>query len=327
MGELADRRTDTKARLLKLREDLDQAEERCSGKACVYATGSFGRGEASAHSDLDLFIVGKVNREGERLLKRLDEICIKADLIEVTRKLAIQDFSGDGKYLEFYTAQGFTKTLGTPEDDVTNTFTARLLLLLESCPLLESAVYEDVTGDVIAAYWRDYEDHKGDFIPACLANDILRLWRTFCVNYEAGTERQPDPAKAKGKLKNYKLKHSRLLTCYSALLYLLAVYNNQNTVAPSDAVAMIRKTPTERLQWLLSEPGLVDTRPKIARLLEQYESFLRATNAPEPDLIKRFLDKSTSREYITSAYAFGDTVFEVLASIGGGSRFHRLLVV
>jgi hypothetical protein len=52
----------------------------------------------------------------------------------------------------------FTKTLGTPEDDVTNTFTARLLLLLESCSLVEEAVYKEVIEEVIAAYWRDYED-------------------------------------------------------------------------------------------------------------------------------------------------------------------------
>ncbi len=327
MGELADRRTATRDQLSTIRKELGEAATRCSGKACVYATGSFGRCEASRHSDLDLFIVGKVDESGDRLLNRLDEICIKADLIEVTRRLGIPEFSGDGRYLQFHTVRDFTKALGTPEDDVTNTFTARLLLLLESCPLLEPGVYSDVIGEVVAAYWRDYEDHKSTFMPAFLANDILRLWRTFCVNYEARTERQPEPLKAKGKVKNYKLKHSRLLTCYSAVLYLLAVYNMQRTVSPDDAVAMIRRSPTERLEWLLAEPDLADMRPDIVRLLEQYDSFLRVTNAPEEDLVKQFLDKSKSREYVDSAYAFGDTVFKVLQGIGGGHRFHRLLVV
>ena len=192
MGELVDRRIDTDARILTLRTELRETEERCARKACVYATGSFGRREASQHSDLDVFIVGKVDDNSERLLKRLDEICIKADLIEVTRKLAIPEFSGDGRYLEHYTVRELTGTLGTPEDDVTNTFTARLLLLLESCPLLEPTVYTDITGQVIAAYWGDFEDHKMDFMPAFLANDILRLWRTFCVNYEARTTSVPD---------------------------------------------------------------------------------------------------------------------------------------
>jgi hypothetical protein len=55
---------------------------------------------------------------------------------------------------------------------------------------------------------------------------------SLCVTYEAGTKREPDEKKAKGKIKNYKLKHSRLLTCYSGLLYLLAVHNHRNTVFP-----------------------------------------------------------------------------------------------
>ena len=84
-------------------------------------------------------------------------------------------------------------------------------------------------------------------MPAFLTNDILRLWRTFCVNYEAGTEREPEDKKAKGKLKNYKLKHSRMLTCYSAILWLLAIYAKKNSVSRDDAFAMTGMTPTERL--------------------------------------------------------------------------------
>ena len=331
MGELDNRRSGTASRVDQLRSQLRAAEELADGKACVYATGSFGRGEASLYSDLDLFIVGKTattaTGSSESLLKRLDEICIKADLIEATRKLGIPDFSGDGRYLVHYSVYDFTKTLGTPEDDVTNTFTARLLLLLESRPLLGAATYRDVTEDVIAAYWRDFEDHKSSFIPAFLANDILRLWRTFCVNYEARTERVPDEEKAKGKLKNYKLKHSRLLTCYSALLYVLALYRRQKTVSPQDAMGMITLTPTERLEWLLNQRDLDHAHNAVRDLLAKYENFLKVTNAEEKELVRRFMDKSTSQGYLKDAYEFGDLVFHVLNSIGEGNRFHRILVV
>jgi hypothetical protein len=109
-----------------------------TGKPASTQHGSFGRWEASEHSDLDLFIVGK--RDGQpksdgkegSLLTRLDEICIKADLIEATRALKIPEFSGDGQYLTHYSVDEFTKTLGTPEDDVANTFTARLLLRVDA---------------------------------------------------------------------------------------------------------------------------------------------------------------------------------------------------
>jgi predicted nucleotidyltransferase len=333
VGELSERRAQTESRIKILRERLTLAETIASGKACVYATGSFGRGEASTFSDLDLFILGKRNgklgpdgKEGS-LLKRLDDIRIKAELIDVTRELKIPEFSGDGRYLIHYSVDDFTKTLGTPDDDVTNTFTARLLLLLESCPLVEDSVYSEAVEDVIVAYWRDYEDHKTSFMPAFLANDILRLWRTFCVNYEARTERAPELEKAKGKVKNYKLKHSRMLTCYSAILVLLAVFERQKTVSPSDAVEMIKLTPTGRLEWLIGQQHLASARSTIEDLLRQYEVFLKTTNVEEAELIRQFQAKQLSRDYLDAAYKFGDLMFAALNQIGGNNRFHRLLVV
>ncbi len=204
MNELESRRSSTEQRLSALRSLLVGAEARANDKACVYSTGSFGRGEASAHSDLDLFIVGRdaqgapnSEKKPRSQLRRLDEICIKAELIHATKRLGIPDFSGDGEYLGHYSISDLIETLGTRQDDMSNTFTARLLLLLESRPLVGDAVYREVVEEVVSAYWRDYEDHKDDFVPAFQTNDILRLWRTFCVNYEAGTDREPPEKKLK----------------------------------------------------------------------------------------------------------------------------------
>jgi hypothetical protein len=192
---------------------------------------------------------------------------------------------------------------------------------------VEDSVYSEVVEEVIAAYWRDYEDHKTSFMPAFLANDILRLWRTFCVNYEARTERAPELEKAKGKVKNYKLKHSRMLTCYSAILVLLAVFEQQKTVSPSDVVEMIRMTPTGRLEWLIRQQHLASARSTIQDLLAQYEIFLETTNIEEDDLVRQFQTRQLSRDYLDAAYKFGDLMFAALNQIGGNNRFHRLLVV
>ena len=240
MDFLKNRRKIVNSHLGKLTKKLGKARNLAEGKACVYLIGSYGRGEASKYSDLDLFIVGR-GTKNERELKNLDEILIKAELIEATRKLGFPEFSGDGEYLTHYTVDDLVDTLGTRDDDKTNTFTARLLLLLESRPLLEDEIYSNVISEVIAAYWKDYESHESEFVPAFLVNDILRLWRTFCVNYEARTKKKnekPDE-KANRKLKNYKLKHSRLLTCYSALVYLMAVMAERGTVSQNDAMHMV----------------------------------------------------------------------------------------
>ena len=336
MDERRKRHTFTLEKIAALRGLLSDAEMRAEDKACVYATGSFGRNEASAHSDLDLFIVGRDSiggvqqeRKFRSALRRLDEICIKADLIHATKALQIAEFSGDGEYLGHYSISELTETLGRREDDVSNTFTARLLLLLESQPLIGSSVYSDVVQEVIYAYWRDYEDHKDDFIPAFLTNDILRLWRTFCVNYEAGTAREPVERKAKGKLKNYKLKHSRMLTCYSAILFLLGRYAVYGTVSPDTALEMANFSPTKRLEHLLQEQKLNKAHRTITKLLRQYDKFLGATDVPEKDLIERFSDKGLSRKYFEEAAGFGNFVAEALSAIGTdrASRFYRLLIV
>jgi len=331
MGELlANRRKETESRLKDLVNRLDDlgTSKLASGKACVYLTGSFARGEATRFSDLDLFIAGDIESERAPKLRRLDEICIKADLIQATRDLGIPEFSGDGEYLRHHLIRDLVKNLGDQKDDAENTFTARLLLLLESECLLERGIYQKSIEDVIATYWRDYKDHKNDFIPAFLTNDILRLWRTFCVNYEARTTNVPAEKKAKRKLKNYKLKHSRLLTCYSALVFLLFVYGKKQTVSPDDAKEMASKSPTERLELILNNQALKSVHSAISHLLERYEQFLAVTERSEAELVKQFLDPNASKELMQGAYAFGDTMMEVVEFFGKTSnKLYRLLVV
>lgn len=331
MGALLDRRRKQSAnRLAELQGRLTTAEQIEAGKACIYETGSFAREEANVHSDLDLFIVGRgsiVNGRVQRALKRLDETCMKADLIRETRGLGIPEFSGDGEYLTHYTVAELVRALGTPADDANNTFTARLLLVLESRPLIGPDVYREAIEETIAAYWRDFAGHETNFAPAFLANDILRLWRTFCVNYEARTLREPELQKAKRKLKNYKLKHSRLLTCYSALLYLLAVWNRKKTVTPSDAFEMVQMTPTQRLEFLRKMPHLKHARRTIDSLLTRYEHFLRETDASECTLTSLLRDPEAAAKKLYWACKFGSNMFEALELIGARSRFHRMLVV
>ena len=322
---LSTRRDEVQSRLAAINKQLADARSLVEGKACVYLTGSFGRGEASQYSDLDLFIVGKGDEEN-RALSRLDEILLQAALIKASRDLDFQEFSGDGEYLSLYSVDKLTKTLGKPEDDVANTFTARLLLLLESKALLGQDVYEEAIEAVIKAYWRDFEDHQDSFSPAFLANDIMRLWRTFCVNYEARTQTDPPKKKAKRKLKNYKLKHSRLLTCYSALAYLLAVYSERKTVTPDDARAMVDKSPTQRLEFLRDNKEFPTARKPVEDILNLYADFLCATEAPEADLIEKFLEKDYSRSCFASASQLGDRMRDLLNAVGDDNQLHRSFV-
>ena len=324
MGLLSSRRESAESCLTALQERLPKANELVEGKACVYVTGSLGRGEASQYSDLDLFIADNGSPD-RRALTRLDEILVKAELIEVTRTLDFPEFSGDGEYLQHYTVEELIETLGHPDDDASNTFTARLLLLLESEPLLETGIYWTIIEKVIEQYWRDFKDHETKFIPAFLANDILRLWRTFCVNYEARTQTEPPAKKAKRKLKNYKLKHSRLLTCYSGLAHLLAVFTEKGTVTQQDAKAMVALSPTARLERL--EDQFPAARTHVARILSIYEEFLQNTDVPESTMVQRFQDPGHIRKCSETAGRLNGEMFDLIEGIGKKSQFHRLLLV
>jgi len=325
MGELLDtRRRRTSERLSELRAAVAAGEALVRGRACVYLTGSFARGEASDHSDLDLFIVG---RDGEERLNQLDALCLKADLIRATQQMGLPPFSGDGEYLQIHMISKLLETLGRPDDDSSNTFTARLLLLLESRPLLGEDLFDHVVDQVIEKYWRDFEDHSHSFMPAFLANDILRLWRTFCVNYEARTTTDPPEKKAKRKLKNYKLKHSRLLTCFSALAYLLVIHARAGTVSKSDAKSMVSLSPTQRIEWILQQPEGTSVTTTTAEILRIYERFLETTAGPEDELVRRFMDPTDARQMVDEASELGKAMYELLATLGNGSALYRLLVV
>lgn len=331
MNYIGERKSETLARFGQLQNHLERAKEIVQGKACVYATGSFGRLEAGEQSDLDVFIVSKIAKTNEtgndkhkltvNQLSNLDTILVKAELIKAIQALDMPKFDADGKYLASHTIDDLKSHLGTAEDDYRNTLTGRLLLFLESRPLVGEDVYNEIIDEVIAAYWGDYGDHSEDFIPAFLTNDILRLWRTFCVNYESGRRSE----KGNAKIKNHKLKYSRMLTCYSALLFLLAVYQLDKTVSPDRAKEMTKLTPTERLQWLLSQPSFSEVHGQVNELLTQYGDFLKRMDRPKEELKELF--ETNGKEWVQQSYYFGDTIFQILSALGKDTKFFRLIAV
>ncbi len=151
--------------------------------------------------------------------------------------------------------------------------------------------------------------------------------RTFCVNYEVRTERQPDEKKWKRKTKNYKLKFSRLLTCYSALLYLLFTFGNNKTVHPADVVRMIGLSPTQRVEDICEASPSADVKQCMKKILDKYNDFLGVTDVPEADLVKQFSDKKVAGKHFAEARDFGTSIFEALNHIGSNNEFYRLLVV
>lgn len=312
-------RTETRSRFNALRTDLVYAETLIAGRACVYATGSFGRLEAGPFSDLDLFIVvdNVLNPNNPiRPFNGIDETKLKFHLITAVERSKIAEFDAGGRFLQSHGIEDFVAALGSQIDDYSNTLTGRVLLLLESKPLLNAPIYDQLLTDVVGAYFRDFAGNEVRFVPSFLINDIMRLWRTFCVNYEFSRKKGSDDI----KIKNLKLKFSRMLTCYSAIMYLLSVHIGSGTVTPQDVINMTKMSPVERLEQLRTINCLpdLDTQDRFSKLLDsaldEYSKFLEFTHRPKVEIIAAY-DKQAS-EWKQSSYKFGSYIAEALAMLG-----------
>ena len=239
------------------------------------------------------------------------------------------DLDGDGGFLKVHQLSDYLVGLGKPSDDIDNTFTGRLLLLLESQAIFGEKVYDRVLEECVDRYWIDYTDHSDSFIPAFLINDILRFWRTLCVSYEAGTTQDP----VKRRAKNYKLKFSRLLTCYSAILAIQAEFSTVGTISSKKALEVLKMTPNERLEY--SRKLVLPQRKKIIdELTGMYEGFLLETDCSKSDLMEKMKDPSYYKKSLEGARKYGDSMFELLQGISEDQkgnlpnwRFFRYITV
>ncbi|MDT7858332.1 hypothetical protein RQM47_16910 [Rubrivirga sp. S365] len=317
------RRKTSDARLSDLRSEVQSIDELSGAPGlCVYVTGSYGRREASEHSDLDLFFLHEGTRQ-EAGLTAIRETLVQADLVRINRRLGFPEFSGDGRYLQSHGLTEIEAHLGGPSDDYANLFTARLLMLLESQSVHNADVFDRAYRGVVELYFRDYKGHEEAFQPFFLVNDVLRFWKTLCLNYEHRRNRgdEGEAAKNKSRLKNLKLRFSRLNTCFSGVVPLIAP-GAEGTV--DDVVARLRPTPNERLSAIAVE--VPEVRGTVARLLEFYAWFLEQTGRAEEDVLGWIADEDARTEAFEKARAYGDTYFDLLRALSDDDTLRYLVV-
>ena len=316
-------------RLVELGERLSPVVPHLAGKPlCVYATGSYGRLEAWEGSDIDLFFLYDGGQDPDDRFPYIVFVRLAAALITAAEEMDFPPFSGDGRYLDVHYVAEMEKVLGSPRDDSNNAFTARLLLLLESRPVHDAALYERLLQRVVGFYYRDFEDHREDFVPIFLTNDILRFWRTLTLNYEhhrlklldlAGPELEAK--KADSALKNYKLKVSRLATCFSMVAALGTV---KAPVRPEAVVDLCLQTPADRLAKLREHStkaaSIVD---ELERL---YGEFLGSVQRVDEDVLTDFSDDAYRREALARAKSYGEQIFELLRVVTPPERLRFLVV-
>jgi len=311
-------------RLDEFRSRLEPyAELATEHDVCVYVTGSYGRLEAWAGSDIDIFLLGASGTR-ERKLPWLKETKLMAGLITEAEAMRFPPFSGDGKWLRIQYVDEIAQILGSAEDDSENAFTARMLLLLESRPLVGEALYGQLVSDVVDLYFRDFADYSDRFIPGFLTNDILRFWRTLTLNYEYERMRvaADEPvAKAGAALRNYKLKFSRLSTCFSMVTNLASL---AAPVTRQQVIELTRMTPRERFARVAQASA--EARHLVDELDERYGAFLRTVQRPKDELLVELQTHEARSRFLQDAGQFGTTIYGLLREVAQEGRMRYLVV-
>ena len=288
---------------------------------CIYVTGSFGRLEASEHSDLDLFFI-KRSAQCHAEMSRIDKTLMDASLIRKCHDMGFPEFSGDGEYLEVHYLQDMLGLLGGRRDDYENLFTARLLLLLESLPINNASLYQDVLHDITESYFRDYQDHEADFRPTFLVNDILRFWKTLCLNYEhsrnsVGTD---EAAAQKSQLRNLKLKFSRMLTCFSLVIPLAVP---RSTLGLNECLRLMQERPLERLKKVATD---YNNGALWDELAGEYSWFLETTGRSRDEVLNWIGSSANRGEALKRAGNFGDTMYKLLSAVAKPETMKYLVI-
>lgn len=282
----------------------------------MFCAGSLARKEIGKKSDLDVFVVAD---RGKNLESRLCEYKIYADLIRLNDDLGLPQFSNDGEFLKVHFLDDLINNAGSRRDDSENLFTTRMLLILESVPVLNDQLYYKQLDEVVDHYYRDRHGQEADqvFRPLFLLNDILRYWRTLCLNYE---ERRNDPHWPWHK-KNVNLKYSRMMTVFSTVLPLVV----RPIQEKSELLKLCGLTALERLAYgvdLLGDASLSRGWPSV---LDTYEDFLKWK---EDDDTSKYLEGGHLNERVTKgAEALSTFLYAALTHENIRADFRRYLIL
>ncbi|HEY4214504.1 MAG TPA: nucleotidyltransferase domain-containing protein [Steroidobacteraceae bacterium] len=275
----------------------------------IFTAGSYARLEASEHSDIDLFFV--YHPSGRNLdNRRTDELKLFGQLIQIVKDKGYPPFSNDSEYLRTHNTHEILDQLGGRHDDYYNHFTLRMLLLLESKCVFGEPQYQAGIKEIIHSYYRDYPNHQDAFRPRFLMNDIMRFWNTLLLNYENKRTRAKDPDDVSQRVKNFKLKFSRMTTCFATLAVL---GSHEGPISEDQIFEMVTMTPRARL--LRTAEQLPETIEVIGILLDDYAWFIDLTGLTKAELHQKFADSEDRRQMFARADGYGAKMYELLSKI------------
>ena len=321
----------SRLRISELEKELSNIKELANFDGLtIFGAGSYGRLEASEYSDIDMFFL--CNNSREYITEpNISKILLFAKIINIVDDLGFPKFSNDGEFLQLLHLDEMVAKLGGQRDDYENHFTTRMLLLLESKCLYKRSIYKIAIENIVSSYFRDYPKHQKNFRPLFLINDIARYWKTLCLNYEHKRNQRLDDSidenekrkfRIKQKVKNFKLKISRMTTCFATIA---ALSCQVESITEEDVIKLVELTPRQRLQKI--SDYLPSSTKAIDKILIEYKWFLEMTGLSTQNLHKHFDDKNQRAIMFERANNFGDLMYSLLKIVDKKYEIFRYLVI
>jgi len=256
----------TEDKLHQIRRVLDSELQNSPHKdqITIVTVGSYGRGEASESSDLDLYILFNSDRDAEDVIG--DELrSIKRALDSlVPNETGSTGTFGANVCIRFADIQ----SIGG-KDDTNADITRRLLFLLEGTWLYGKERFRSYRQDLLGRYIKpNGSDGK---LARFLLNDIIRYYRTIATDFE---HKVSDQNKEWG-LRQVKLRFSRKMLYFSGIV---AVAETADLTQPQTLEKISDWFDHQGLERIYkAAPDLKQTR----QVLELYEHFLEQISNPE----------------------------------------------
>jgi hypothetical protein len=264
--------------------------------------GSMARYECTVGSDADwtMLVDGQAKTDHPNTAQILEHLM---------KKTKLQDPGKSGMFGQITFSHSIIHDVGG-QDDTNHNLSRRILLLLESRKVLLSdtdsvagSAHERVERSIIEQYIHNdsgfFATSGKENVPRFLLNDIIRYWRTLCVDFASKQMRQPD---AKWAIRNIKLRMSRKLIFVKGLLMCFKSFRNEDMDQKAIKQSIfndVQKTPLEYILQELDKLQIFES--DLVKLYSAYDQFLGLLNNN---------DFRNSLKNLSVSEAYGNAQFE-----------------
>jgi predicted nucleotidyltransferase len=155
--------------LIDIQNDIIQ--ETCLDNVCIFAIGSYARGDATPNSDLDFIIVSSENKEFSDIREIVNKYLSKYHI-------PLNNF--EGIYDRVFRTEDFLIKSGDSEERIFQ-ITARYCLLYESFPIIDTEYYNILKRKIFENY-SIKEKNKGLSFQDYIESDLIRGYFSIKLN-------------------------------------------------------------------------------------------------------------------------------------------------